>query len=160
MSKDLYVKNIATEITEEELRKLFAVCGKVTYVHMVKDAKSGEFVGCAYVKMSSEAEAKDARVSLDGARFGNREIIVVEALPQRPSGTAKPAPRKGAKPASAVAGSKHPAASGARKPLSTKATGKDMGGEAGKDGEKRSLHHQQGKRPAGGFGRKPGKKNR
>jgi len=84
MSKDLYVKHISIEATEEDVRKLFAVCGKVTYVHMVKDAKTGQFLGCAYVKMSSEAEAKDALVSLDGARFINRMIAVVPALPQRP----------------------------------------------------------------------------
>ena len=85
MSKDLYVKHISIEATEEDVRKLFAVCGKVTYVHMVKDAKTGQFLGCAYVKMSSEAEAKDALVSLDGARFINRMIAVVPALPQRPA---------------------------------------------------------------------------
>ena len=38
----------------EELRKLFSVCGKVTYIHMVKDAGSGEFVGCAFVKMNTD----------------------------------------------------------------------------------------------------------
>ncbi|MHB8707587.1 MAG: RNA recognition motif domain-containing protein [Desulfuromonadales bacterium] len=86
MSKDLYVRHISAEATEEDLRKLFAVSGKVTYVHMVKDAKSGEFVGCAFVKMSSEAEAKDAIVTLDGALLGNRTILVSEARPQKPKG--------------------------------------------------------------------------
>ena len=86
MSKDLYVKHISSEATEEDLRKLFAVSGKVTYVHMVKDAKSGEFVGCAFVKMSSEAEAKDAIVTLDGALLINRTISVIAALPQKPKG--------------------------------------------------------------------------
>jgi len=84
MGKDLYVRHISAEATEEDLRKLFAVSGKVTYVHMVKDAKSGEFVGCAFVKMSSEAEAKDALVTLDGALLFNRTILVSEARPQKP----------------------------------------------------------------------------
>jgi len=39
MSKDLYVRSISSEATEEDLHKLFSVCGKVTYIHMVKDAK-------------------------------------------------------------------------------------------------------------------------
>lgn len=99
MSKDLYVKHIAAEVSEDELRKLFAVCGKVNYVHMVKDAKSGQFLGCAYVKMASEAEAKDAIVTLDGARLGNREIVVVAALPQRPGGAPKGTPRATPNPA-------------------------------------------------------------
>jgi len=86
MSKDLYVKQISPQATEEDLRKLFAVSGKVTYVHMVKDAKSGEFVGCAFIKMASEAEARDAIVTLDGALLINRTIAVVAALPQKPKG--------------------------------------------------------------------------
>lgn len=98
MSKDLYVRHIAAEVTEEELRRLFAVCGKVTYVHMVRDAKSGEFVGCAYVKMASEAEAKDAIVTLDGALLGTRTILVSQARPQAPKRReARGAPRAGGK---------------------------------------------------------------
>ena len=84
MSKDLYVRNISLQAGEEDLRKLFAVSGKVTHVHMVKDAKSGTFVGCAFVKMSSEAEARDAIVTLDGALLVDRTISVVAALPQKP----------------------------------------------------------------------------
>ena len=91
MNKDLYVKSIAPETTEEELRKLFTVCGKVSYIHMVKDARSGQFLGCAYIKMSSETEARDALRSLDGARLHNRLISVSEALPQRPKGSPPPA---------------------------------------------------------------------
>jgi len=86
MSKDLYVKNISADATEEDLRKLFSVSGKVTYIHMVKDAKTSQFVGCAYVKMSSEAEAKDAIVTLDGALLINRTIEVIVARPQKPKG--------------------------------------------------------------------------
>jgi RNA recognition motif-containing protein len=84
MSKDIYVRHIAAEATEEDLRKLFGVCGKVTYVHMVKDARSKEFVGCAFVKMATEAEAKDAIVTLDGALLINRTIMVSAARPQKP----------------------------------------------------------------------------
>jgi RNA recognition motif-containing protein len=91
MSKDLYIKNIAPEATEEELRKLFSVCGKVSYIHMVRDERSGQFLGCAYIKMSSESEARDAIVSLDGAWFFRKLLVVCEALPQRPKGSTPPA---------------------------------------------------------------------
>ena len=84
MSKDLYVKNIALEATEEDVRKLFGVIGKVSYIHLVTDPKTGQFLGSGYVKMSSEAEAKEARISLDGARLINRLIVVTEARPQTP----------------------------------------------------------------------------
>lgn len=91
MTKDLYVRNISSQASEDDLRKLFAVCGKVTYVHMVKDAKSGEFANCAYVKMASEAEARDAIVTLDDALLIDRTIQVVAARPQKP----KPRPASG-----------------------------------------------------------------
>ena len=45
MARDLYLRNVSPDATEEDLRKLFAVCGKVTYVHMVKDAEDLLFGG-------------------------------------------------------------------------------------------------------------------
>lgn len=89
MSKDLYIKNLSLEATEEDLRKLFSLCGKVSYIHLVNDSKTGQFVGAAYVKMSSEAEAKDARVTLDGTLLINRQIVVTEALPRGASAATK-----------------------------------------------------------------------
>lgn len=102
MSKDLYIKNLSLEATEEDLRKLFSLCGKVSYIHLVNDSKTGQFVGAAYVKMSSEAEAKDARVTLDGTLLINRLIVVTEALPRGTSAgvKAEPAPT-GKKPKTA-----------------------------------------------------------
>lgn len=84
MSKDLYVKNIAPTAKEEDLRKLFALVGKVVYIHLVNDAKTGQFAGCGYVKMSTEAEAKDAITTLDGTRLINRIISVTQAQPRQP----------------------------------------------------------------------------
>ena len=64
------------------MRKLFSVIGKVSYIHLVTDARTGEFKGCGYVKMASEAEAREAIVSLDGALLINRVISVTQARPQ------------------------------------------------------------------------------
>jgi RNA recognition motif-containing protein len=86
MSKDLYVTNIALEATEEEVRKLFSVVGKVAYIHLVTDANTGQFKGCGYVKMASEKDARDAITTLDGARLINRIIKVSEARPQKTAG--------------------------------------------------------------------------
>lgn len=120
MSKDLYIKNIAPEATEEELRKLFSVCGKVSYIHMVRDERSGQFLGCAYIKMSSESEARDAIVSLDGAWFFRKLLVVCEALPQRPKAGApsvKPSTDKRKPPAQRPPDRRKPAS---EKPGSTK----------------------------------------
>jgi RNA recognition motif-containing protein len=103
--KDLYVKNISPNATEEDLRKLFSLCGKVSYIHLVNDSKTGQFVGAGYVKMSSEAEAKEALVTIDGTRLLDRIIVVTEALPRTGSG----APKEEAKPAARAKAVKPPA---------------------------------------------------
>ena len=94
MSKDLYVKNLSQQTTEEDIRTLFAVAGKVTYIHMVIDPKTEQFLGCAYVKMSSEAEAKDAINALNEARYLNSYISVSVALPRTPAGSVRPPQQK------------------------------------------------------------------
>ncbi len=99
MSKDLYVRNISLQATEDDLRKLFSVVGKVSYIHLVTNPRTGQFKGCAYVKMSTEAEAKEAIPTLDGTHLLNRTISVREALPQKPkTGAPKLPPRPGAAP--------------------------------------------------------------
>lgn len=92
MGQALYVSNISLAVAEEDLRKLFSVCGKVTYIHLVKDSKSGAFVGCAYVTMASEAEARDALVTLDDALLLDRTITVKAARPRQSQ------PRRGSGP--------------------------------------------------------------
>ena len=103
MSKDLYVKNLSQQTTEEDIRTLFAVAGKVTYIHMVIDPKTEQFLGCAYVKMSSEAEAKDAINALNEARYMNSYISVSVALPRTPAWSVKPPQKRAARPPAAGA---------------------------------------------------------
>jgi RNA recognition motif-containing protein len=86
--KELYVGSLSYDVTEYELEKLFAVSGKVTSIHLITDAVTGEFKGCGYVRMSTEAEARDAIDSLDGALLLGKKITVSYATPQKmkPSG--------------------------------------------------------------------------
>ena len=83
MSKELYVGSMSYETTEYDLEKLFSVSGRVTSVHLIVDLKTGEFKGCGYVRMSTDAEAKDAIDSLDGAIFLDRKITVSLARKQK-----------------------------------------------------------------------------
>lgn len=83
MSKELYVGSLSYDTTEYDLEKLFSVSGRVTSIHLITDSKTGEFKGCGYVRMSSEAEAKDAIHSLDGALLIDRRITVSIANPQK-----------------------------------------------------------------------------
>ena len=83
IDKDLFVADISFEVEEEDLQKLFAVCGTVRAIRMMTDKRSGKFNGCAFVKMSTAAEAKDALHMLDGTRLINRCISVSAALPKK-----------------------------------------------------------------------------
>ena len=126
--KELYVGSLSYDATEYDIEKLFSVSGRVTSVHLITDLKTGEFKGCGYVRMSTEAEARDAVDSLDGAMLIDRQITVSIANPQKmkPKGGGAPfrgRPKTGgedrsasggkpaaAKPAAARAASAKPAA--------------------------------------------------
>jgi RNA recognition motif-containing protein len=84
MGRELYVGNIPYEATEDDLRRLFAVAGTVSSVHLITDPLSRQSKGCGYVKMATAEAAKEAINSLDGALFVNRLITVSEARPQKP----------------------------------------------------------------------------
>jgi RNA recognition motif-containing protein len=120
MNKELYVGSLSYETTEYDLEKLFTVSGKVTSVHLIVDLSTGEFKGCGYVRMSTEAEAKDAIDSLDGAMLIDRKITVAEARPQkmRPQGGGARGGYKG----KAKGTSDEGASAGTAKPTASKKT--------------------------------------
>lgn len=92
-SKDLYVADIAFETEEEELHKLFSLCGTVRSIHMITDPKSGQFKGCAFVHMANAAEARDAVTTLDGVALHKRSLSVTIALPRKPAAAGSKATR-------------------------------------------------------------------
>lgn len=74
--KDIYVTDISFDASEEDLIKLFSVCGTVRSVHLLTDTRTGNFNGRAFVCMSNDAETKEAINMLDGTRLINRCISV------------------------------------------------------------------------------------
>lgn len=83
MTKELYVGNLPQEAGEEDLKRLFSVAGTVTSVHIITDPESGSSKGCAYVRMATVEDAREAIESLNEALMGNRIITVSEARPQQ-----------------------------------------------------------------------------
>ncbi len=77
--KEIYVADISFEVEEEDLHKLFSVCGSVRGINMLKDERSGNFNGRAFIRMATDAEAKEAINMLDGTRLLNRCISVSAA---------------------------------------------------------------------------------
>lgn len=82
MGIEVYVGQISGTVTEDELRKLFSVVGTVESVHLVVDPGSGALRGCGYVRMSTDDEAREAIDLLNGARLGDRQIVVKNAPPK------------------------------------------------------------------------------
>lgn len=96
MNKELYIRNISLEASEEDVRKLFSVIGEVLEIRLVTDTRTGHFVGSGYVEMANETDARAAMASLNGARLLQRTISITEAQPKPP---ARPKERPGGKTA-------------------------------------------------------------
>jgi RNA recognition motif-containing protein len=79
MGIEVYVGQISGGVTEDEIRKLFTVVGTVSSVHLVLDPDTGASRGCGYVRMSTEDEAREAIDLLNGAKLGDRLIVVKNA---------------------------------------------------------------------------------
>ena len=60
MEIEIYVGNLSRSTTQEELNVLFSRAGDVTSVDIIKDRKSGESNGYAFVTMSAQNEADKA----------------------------------------------------------------------------------------------------
>ena len=60
MEIEIYVGNLSRSTTQEDLDVLFSQAGDVTFVDVVKDRKSGESNGFAFITMSAQSEADKA----------------------------------------------------------------------------------------------------
>ncbi|HVZ72810.1 MAG TPA: RNA-binding protein, partial [Polyangia bacterium] len=85
MGTRLYVGNLSYNVTEPELRDVFAEGGKnVVEVKVVMDRETGRPRGFAFVEMGSDQEAADAIQSLTGREIQGRAINVSEARERAP----------------------------------------------------------------------------
>jgi RNA recognition motif-containing protein len=88
MEIEIYVGNLSKSTTEEDLNVLFSQAGDVTSVDVIKDRKSGESNGFAYVTMSAQSEA-DKAVSMFHAYAlddHHLRVTLVRSRKQRGSG--------------------------------------------------------------------------
>ncbi len=88
MDVKLYVGNLPFDTSEEAIRQMFAECGTVVSVALIKDRATGYSKGFAFVEMSSQAEAQKAISTLNGRMVGDRALAVSIARPRedRPAG--------------------------------------------------------------------------
>ncbi len=83
---NIYVGNLAREVTEAELREAFEAFGEVTSVNIIKDKYSGQPRGFGFVEMPTKAEAQAAIDGLKGKTLEERTLDVSEARPRTEGG--------------------------------------------------------------------------
>jgi RNA recognition motif-containing protein len=82
---NIYVGNISSQLTEEELKEAFVAYGEISSVKIIKDRYTGEPRGFGFIEMPEKAEAEAAIAGLNGKEFKGKELTVNEARP-RPEG--------------------------------------------------------------------------
>lgn len=83
---NIYVGNLAREVTEEDLRTEFSAFGQVATVTMLKDKFTGETRGFGFVEMPAAAEAQAAIEGMNGKDVKGRTLNVNEARPRKEGG--------------------------------------------------------------------------
>jgi RNA recognition motif-containing protein len=79
---NIYVGNLAYEVTEEELREEFAAFGEVASVNIIKDKYSGQSKGFAFIEMPLLSAGQAAITGMNGKMLQNRQISVSGARPR------------------------------------------------------------------------------
>lgn len=89
---NIYVGNLAYDVTEAEIQQTFAAFGTVTSASLIKDKFSGQSKGFGFVEMPDKTEAQAAIKNLNGKELKGRPIVVNEARPrsERPPTRGKP----------------------------------------------------------------------
>ncbi len=78
---NMYVSNLGFQVTDEELKSLFAKFGEVTSAKVVMDRETGKSRGFGFVEMADKA-AEEAMKDLDGTQLDGRSISVTKARPK------------------------------------------------------------------------------
>ena len=84
---NLYISNLSYNISDEDLRLLFADYGEITSAKVIMDRETGRSRGFGFVEMD-ESSAINAISALDGKEVDGRALRVNKAEPK------KPAPRR------------------------------------------------------------------
>ena len=76
---NIYVSNLSSSATEQEIKELFTPYGNVESVYVVKDVLTGMPKGDAYLMMPSDVEAEQAIAGLDGTEYEGQILHVSRA---------------------------------------------------------------------------------
>ncbi|MBN1375609.1 MAG: RNA-binding protein [Dehalococcoidia bacterium] len=79
---NIFVGNLAREVTEEEIKAEFAAFGEVASVALIRDKFSGQPRGFAFVEMTNKEEGDAAITGLKGKTLKERTMDISEAKPR------------------------------------------------------------------------------
>ncbi|MFC2083707.1 RNA recognition motif domain-containing protein [Bacteroidota bacterium] len=80
---NIYVGNLASEVTEDDLKTAFKAFGDVRSVKIIKDMFSGVSKGFGFVEMPGKVHAQTAMTELNGKDLKGKLMVVNEARPSR-----------------------------------------------------------------------------
>jgi RNA recognition motif-containing protein len=83
---NIYVGNLLFDVTEDELKELFAPFGQVTEVRLIMDKFSGKSKGFGFIEMPTKEEAEKAIEALNGKDMKGRPMTINEAKPKTDRG--------------------------------------------------------------------------
>lgn len=80
---NMYVGNLAFNVTEEELKELFTEFGEVSSVKIITDHYSQQSKGFGFLEMPNNSEADKAIKTLNGSDFKGKNIKISQAENRR-----------------------------------------------------------------------------
>ena len=83
---NIYVGNCSFDVTEQQLRDVFAAYGEVNAVNVITDRDTGRPRGFAFVEMADSSAAQAAIRGVNGTELGGRTLNVNEARPKNEGG--------------------------------------------------------------------------
>ncbi len=86
MESKLYVGNLPYNITEDDLRQLFAQAGEVKEVSLITDRETRRPKGFGFVEMATDADAQKAIQMFNNYDFSGRPLTVNVARPREERG--------------------------------------------------------------------------
>jgi cold-inducible RNA-binding protein len=82
MPAKLFVGNLSSDTTGEELRTLFSGAGAVESCQLITDRDSGASKGFAFIEMDSRDNANSAKEKFNGQDLHGRALKVDDAKPR------------------------------------------------------------------------------
>ncbi|HSM72678.1 MAG TPA: RNA-binding protein [Anaerolineales bacterium] len=86
MEAKLYVGNLSKSTTQDDLNVLFAQAGEVIAAEVIRDRKSGDSRGFAFVTMSAQSEADKAVSMFNAYSLSDNTLKVSLAKPREQRG--------------------------------------------------------------------------